>query len=79
MADPAGTGWLYGCPAAALPAEGWQAEACLPWQAANTTCAWGCLARAACPVGAAHRYAADQHRYHHTPSARGSVLDALWR
>ena len=63
------------CPAAAI-ADPWDASRCLPWQAAADTCHGGCLARRACPVGAAHAYAPDQHRYHHHPPSRPALLGA---
>ncbi len=61
------------CPAAAI-VDTWDAARCLPWQAARDTCHGGCLARSACPVGAAHAYGPDQHRYHHHPPSRAALL-----
>jgi epoxyqueuosine reductase len=61
------------CPAAAI-ADTWDPSRCLPWQAAADTCHSGCLARGACPVGADHAYAPDQHRYHHHPPSRPALL-----
>lgn len=64
------------CPAAAL-APSWRADRCLPYRAARPTCDGGCLARVACPVGAAHAYDEVAHRYHQHPPSRAPILEAL--
>lgn len=64
------------CPAGAL-APTWRADRCLPHRATHATCDGGCLARAACPVGAAHAYDAVAHRYHQHPPSRARILAAL--
>lgn len=64
------------CPARAVDRTADWAR-CGAWQATATTCVDGCLARIACPVGAEHAYSGEQHRYHHHPPSRATVLDAL--
>ncbi len=44
---------------------GFAFEACFASVALTTRCDTACHARAACPVGARHRYGAAQHEFHH--------------
>ncbi|HMV67399.1 MAG TPA: hypothetical protein PKA64_11160, partial [Myxococcota bacterium] len=62
--------------AGALDRGLWDAGPCLAWQAASAGCSGGCLARSACPVGAASRYGPEQQAYHHTHD-RAHVRRAL--
>ncbi|HEV7305765.1 ferredoxin [Ensifer sp.] len=59
---------ISGCPAAALAGEGFDVGRCrghLRTDAGRAGClANGCLSRAACPVGATHRYPPDQLCFH---------------
>ncbi|MFD1326406.1 ferredoxin [Mycoplana ramosa] len=59
---------LTHCPVAAVAPYGFDVAACrshLRTEAGQASCmVFGCLARNACPVGAEHRYVADQLRFH---------------
>lgn len=59
---------LASCPAGAVTAAGFDVAACrghLATAGPGGTClSQGCLARAACPVGAAHRYRPEHLRFH---------------
>ena len=59
---------LTRCPVSGVAPSGFDVAACsghLRTQAGHVSCmASGCLARAACPVGAEHRYVEDQRRFH---------------
>lgn len=57
---------LAACPPGAAGAEGFALDACVDWRCRpGSPCATTCLARLACPVGAEHRYPAEQisHSY----------------
>lgn len=57
------------CPAGALPAEGFVLQKCLAYRRQPTSaCRTTCLARLACPVGAQHRYCAEQIRHSYSIS-----------
>ncbi len=65
--DCAGKPCLNACPAGAILADGFQYHPCRSHLARTegAVClSEGCLARNACPVGADHRYEADQLRFH---------------
>jgi len=68
---------ISACPAGAVTDGEFASARCLGYRLAEgSACALTCLARLACPVGAAHRYEDDQIRYHY-----GRSLDSLraWR
>ncbi len=52
------------CPGGAFPAGRFDIRACVAFRRASATCADGCAARRACPVGAARAYPRDAERYH---------------
>lgn len=59
------------CPAAAVSERGWDAAACMAHRLRpDETCASGCHARLACPVGA-DRMLPEAARRHHQAAARG--------
>lgn len=59
------------CPASAMSEAGFALQKCLAWrQLTDSTCAFTCLARLACPVGNEHRYGADQLRHAYSVSLR---------
>ncbi|MCB2102177.1 MAG: 4Fe-4S dicluster domain-containing protein [Rhodobacterales bacterium] len=63
----ADTPCLTTCPVGALSGDGYDVPACaahLRGPDGPACLEAGCLARAACPVAAAHRYGADQRRFH---------------
>jgi len=65
---------LSACPVNAFGAAGYDVAACaghLRSRAGEGCLLQGCRARGACPVGAAHRYAPDQIRFHMHAFARG--------
>ena len=58
---------LQACPVAAFGGDSYHVESCLSWlhQAGSEPCMQqGCLARRACPVGAAYRYPAALASFH---------------
>lgn len=60
---------LSGCPVQAFSVDGYAADRCVDHVVAaqhdpGTCASVGCLARLACPVGAAWRYQPDQARFH---------------
>jgi len=59
------------CPAGALPESGFVLQACLSYRRQpDSACRSACLARLACPVGAEHRYCAEQIRHSYSISLR---------
>lgn len=72
----AGQPCVAACPAGAVRPEGFDSEACLRHvcSAAGAACRSGCLARRACPVGAAFRYGDEQDRFH----MRARLVSASW-
>ncbi|NBT56458.1 MAG: hypothetical protein EBT05_16820, partial [Betaproteobacteria bacterium] len=63
---------LQACPVAAFDGDSYHVESCLSWlhQAGSEPCMQqGCLARRACPVGAAYRYPAEVAAFHMTAFA----------
>jgi hypothetical protein len=55
---------ISACPAGAMDAGHFALESCLAFRRqAASPCAFTCLAREACPVGAEHRYDAAQLRH----------------
>lgn len=58
------------CPAGAVAKAGFAWEACADYRLSGPTCRETCLARLACPVGAAFRYDADAIAHHHRASLR---------
>lgn len=65
------------CPGAAFPGGDWSVDACSAFNQASTDCRAGCHARVACPVGAEHRYGADELLYHYDRFAGRRRLRAL--
>ncbi len=68
---------LSACPVAAFQPDQFDRRACAGHVAATegADCLQrGCRARRSCPVGADHRYAADQANFHMAAFLRGSVL-----
>lgn len=65
---------ISACPAGALASSqtgAWQLRTCIDYRKLETSaCQDRCLARNACPVGAAHRYDDAQIRYHYLHSMR---------
>lgn len=56
---------IAACPAGAAAADTFALDRCVTYrQQPESDCAWRCLARLACPVGAEHRY--DQAQMRHT-------------
>jgi ferredoxin len=62
------------CPGGAFPAGRFDIRACVAFRSASPTCADGCAARRACPVGAAHAYPRDAERYHSNRTEGRRVL-----
>jgi hypothetical protein len=63
---------LKACPVSAFDGTGYRVDACLGWlqQPGGEPCMQqGCLARRACPVGAAYRYPTDVAAFHMTAFA----------
>lgn len=58
------------CPAQAVDQRGFRWEACAEFRLRKAPCRETCLARQACPAGAAFRYAPDQLAYHYGASLR---------
>lgn len=55
---------IAACPADAMAGGQFSLTRCAGYRLqADSACAYGCLARSACPVGAEHRYADDQMRH----------------
>lgn len=60
---------LNACPAGALASGSLELSTCLAYRRQpDAQCRYQCLARNACPVGAAHRYDADQMKHHYAAS-----------
>jgi epoxyqueuosine reductase len=53
------------CPGSAFTEGRWDVFRCSAFHAESERCATSCDARDACPVGAAHRYPADELLYHY--------------
>jgi hypothetical protein len=54
---------LEACPARVLNFYGWDHSACFAYRRRGPNCLDGCGPRIACPVGASHRYGADEMRH----------------
>ncbi len=66
---------MAACPAKALTPQGYDVPRCLSYLEANpdTSCLSGCLARVACPHGAAWRQGAEQARFHMRAFTGGNI------
>jgi epoxyqueuosine reductase len=59
------------CPASAMSDASFALQKCLAWrQLADSTCAFTCRTRLACPVGSEHRYGTEQLRHTYSVSLR---------
>ena len=66
------------CPGAAFAEGKWAVDPCAAFHQTSTVCASSCDARAACPVGAEHRYEALQYQYHYNRAVgRHALRDFL--
>ena len=65
---------IAGCPAGALAGANLALACCVAWRRqADSPCAFTCLARLACPVGAEHRY--DEAQLRHSYGISLAMLD----
>ena len=66
------------CPGGAFAAGKWAVDPCAAFHQTSTACASSCDARAACPVGAEHRYGPLQYQYHYNRAVgRLALRDSL--